>query len=104
MSDDESSLNHNLYLQETIRTECKALLEDQVAVDDHKAHAERQNLLNSLYIQYMDLSLKATGLLAAEKQQKETTVEFSTRTPSDEPIERTASGGNDAPAEESSDN
>lgn len=78
---DESSLNHLLYLQETIRSECKALVEEQVALDDHKAYIERQNLLNNLYIQYMDLSLKTAGLIATDKKPA---VEFSTRSPSEE--------------------
>ena len=68
MSETESSLsklNYILHLQETIRTECITLIEEQAGSDDLKAYTSRQTVLNKLYTQYMELGLKATGLIAA---------------------------------------
>ena len=60
-----SKLNYILHLQEMIRTECNTLIEEQAASDDLKAYTERQTVLNKLYTQYMELGLKATGLIIA---------------------------------------
>ncbi len=61
-----SKLNHILYLQDTIKTECKSILDLQSKTDDPKQYVEHQALLNSLFVQHMELGLKATSLIAAE--------------------------------------
>jgi hypothetical protein len=108
-----SKLNYILHLQEMIRTECNTLIEEQAASDDLKAYTERQTVLNKLYTQYMELGLKATGLiiaagsLAADEigvsisstEDTEDGLELSARTLSvaEDSIRRTASSG-DAPS------
>ena len=69
MSDTEtvmSQLNHILYLQNTIRLECKTIMELQSKEEDLNTYAQHQTVLNSLFVQHMELGLKATGLIAAE--------------------------------------
>jgi len=69
MSDTEtvmSQLNHILYLQNTIRIECKTIMELQSKEQDLNVYAQHQTVLNSLFVQHMELGLKATGLIAAE--------------------------------------
>ena len=57
-------LNHMLYLQDTIRLECKSIIENQAKEEDLKLYTEHQALLNNLFIQHMELGLKASALLA----------------------------------------
>ena len=69
MSDTEtvmSQLNHILYLQNTIRIKCKTIMELQSKEQDLNVYAQHQTVLNSLFVQHMELGLKATGLIAAE--------------------------------------
>ena len=53
------ALNHILYLQETVKLECKGLIDEQTKTDDPKKLAEYQALLNSLFVQSIDLNTKA---------------------------------------------
>jgi hypothetical protein len=68
MSDTDDStmgkLNHILYLQDTIRLECKSIIENQSKEEDLKIYTEHQALLNSLFVQHMELGLKASSLMA----------------------------------------
>ena len=57
-----ASLNHILYLQEAVKIECKSIMDEQ---DPTKA-AENQALLNSLFVQSMDLTIKA--IIAVQKK------------------------------------
>ena len=59
-----ASLNHILYLQEAVKIECKSIMDEQ---DPTKA-AENQALLNSLFVQSMDLTIKAIIAVQAEKK------------------------------------
>jgi hypothetical protein len=59
-------LNHILYLQETVKIECKSIMDEQ-AKDPTKA-AEHQALLNSLFVQSMDLNTRAIVAMQAEKK------------------------------------
>jgi hypothetical protein len=52
-------LNHILYLQETVKLECKELIDEQTKTEDPKKLAEYQALLNSLFVQSIDLNTKA---------------------------------------------
>ena len=52
-------LNHILYLQETVKLECKGLIDEQTKTEDPKKLAEYQALLNSLFVQSIDLNTKA---------------------------------------------
>ena len=68
MSDTEDTtigkLNHILYLQDTLRLECKSIIENKSKEEDLKVYTEHQALLNSLFVQHMELGLKASALLA----------------------------------------
>ena len=60
-------LNQILQLQDNIRTECKSILNLQSkTMDDPKLYVENQALLNSLFVQHMELGLRATSILAME--------------------------------------
>ena len=69
MSDDTvmGQLNHILFLQNTIRLECKTIMELQSKEGlELNAYIQHQAVLNGLFVQHMELGLKATGLIAAE--------------------------------------
>ena len=52
-------LNHILYLQETVKLECKGIIDEQAKTEDPKQLAEYQALLNSLFVQSIELNIKA---------------------------------------------
>ena len=52
-------LNHMLYLQDTIRLECKSIIESQAKEEDLKLYTEHQALLNILFVKHMDLGIIA---------------------------------------------
>jgi hypothetical protein len=83
-----SKLNHLLYLQDTIRIECKSIMELQSKTEDPGKYMEHQALLNALFIQHMDLGLKATGILASEGLRPMTVPDMESST--DDPIEFSA--------------
>ncbi len=62
----ETSLNHILYLQDTIKAECKSIMDLQSKTECPTQYFEHQTTLNNLFVQHMELGLKATSLLAAE--------------------------------------
>jgi hypothetical protein len=69
MSDAEtvmSQLNYIAYLQNTINLECKTIMELQSKEQDLNTYTQYQTALNSLFVQHMELGLKATGLVTTE--------------------------------------
>ena len=62
-----SQLNHILYLQSTICLECKGIMEMQSKEANFDVYAQQQTVLNSLFVQHMELSIKATKLISAEQ-------------------------------------
>ena len=61
-----SQINHMLYLQKTIIIECKDIMELQSKEANFDVYAQQQTVLNSLFVQHMELGLKATRLITAE--------------------------------------
>ncbi len=62
----EANLNHILFLQDTIKAECKSIMDLQSKTQCPMQYFEHQTTLNNLFVQHMELGLKATSLLAAE--------------------------------------
>ena len=62
-TDTMSEMNQILKLQETIRAEYQGIVD--CYSEEKGVYAESQALLNNLVIRFMDLSLKATGLLSS---------------------------------------
>ena len=60
-----TDINHLLFLQETIKTECKSIIDEQC--QNPGDYADKQALLNNLFVQHMDLNVKVIGLLATDK-------------------------------------
>ena len=61
-----SQINHMLYLQKTIIIECQDIMELQSKEANFEVYAQQQTVLNSLFVQHMELGLEATRLIAAE--------------------------------------
>jgi hypothetical protein len=61
-----SQINHMLYLQKTIIIECQDIMELQSKEANFEVYAQQQTVLNSLFVQHMELGLKATRLITAE--------------------------------------
>ena len=61
-----SQINHMLYLQKTIIKECQDIMELQSKEANFEVYAQQQTVLNSLFVQHMELGLEATRLIAAE--------------------------------------
>ena len=89
-----SQINHMLYLQKTIIIECQDIMELQYKEANFEVYAQQQTVLNSLFVQHMELGLKATRLITAENLKSdeeqaalgastEITVQFSARTVED---------------------
>ena len=91
-----SQLNHILYLQSTICLECKGIMEMQSKEANFDVYAQQQTVLNSLFVQHMELSIKATKLISAEQDalgvsasstEEEEGVQLSARTPAEDGVQ-----------------
>ena len=56
-----TDINHLLFLQETIKTECRSIIDEQCK--DATDYTDKQTLLNNLFVQHMDLNVKIAGLI-----------------------------------------
>ena len=66
-----SKLNQILKLQDTIKSDCRGIMDSQSKTEDPKQYVEYQAQLNNLFVQHMELGLKATGIIAAESLRAE---------------------------------
>ena len=66
-----SKLNQILQQQDTIKSDCRGIMENQSKAENPKQYVEYQAQLNNLFVQHMELGLKATGIIAAESLRAE---------------------------------
>lgn len=81
-----SKLNHILYLQENIKIECKSVIDTQSQTEDPKQFMEHQTLLNNLFVQHIDMGLKAASLIAAENLKSDTVPSLSAESSCDDSV------------------
>ena len=73
--DSLSKLNYLLKQQDTICNECRSISEKQSSTVDLKEYTEQQTVLNNLFLQYMELCIQSTEIMATEGSQAAEPVE-----------------------------